>query len=154
MVQYRTRYGLYKCQISKKMLTSVFDVFIAPYSQKVRRYFLLAISGSSNIVHASFIPRLVSVQLFISEIGILASMETEIFTGFPSLIGVNAKQARLSTSNTEIGGKTHQFCFDMGGILRDENQKTELYQEPQGFKEKIRGHVINSIQCHQISVKV
>ena len=72
-------------------------------------FFDLPFLGVLHIVHSSFIYP-VSLVL-ISKIGLLAAMETEIFTSFPSLLGINAKHAGLSTSNTEIRGKTHLFIF-------------------------------------------
>lgn len=40
-----------------------------------------------------------------------AQMETKIFISIPSLLGINRKHDRLSTSNTEIRGITHPFYF-------------------------------------------
>ena len=61
--------------------------------------------------YTSFLPRSYLVSsVFISKRGSLVSTETEIFTSFPYLLGINIKHARLCTSNTEMREK-HTFLF-------------------------------------------
>ena len=42
----------------------------------------------------------------------------------------------------------------MVAILRGENQKSEVYPDQTGSREKFRGHVIKAIQGQEINVKI